>query len=399
MSKTITKTTTKTKKSKNANGEGSLFFDEKNNRWRIQVSYKSPNGETKRKSFSGKTKTEVREKKSKFLFDIANNKITNTAYVTMVDLLKESAEYDRQMNLIKDNTYIRKLETIKIIETNQIGKIPIINIDENQLIEFLSSIKSNYSNSCISKVYESLARAYRLAIHKKILSYNLMDSPFIKKPKSNKPTKKIYAFTVEEQKQFLKVMYNKTYKKGTINYTPMFEIELFAGLRMGEICALQPKDINLKKRLIRVSRTTSKDLDDCVTLSNTPKTKQGVRDVPIQPCLIPTLVKVLNSYKPNKDGLLFYNFKMNRPISTQQANCSFKRLCIDAGIKTEGGQHLLRHTFATRCIESNVSANVLKNWMGHSDISITLNIYCDVFDRLNANSIDKVSNYYNEVFN
>ena len=101
MSKTTTKTTTKTKKSKNANGEGSLFYDEQNNRWRIQVSYKTPNGETKRKSFSGKTKTEVREKKSKFLFDIANNKITNEAYVTLVDLLKESAEYDYQMNLIK----------------------------------------------------------------------------------------------------------------------------------------------------------------------------------------------------------------------------------------------------------------------------------------------------------
>ena len=399
MSKTTTKTTTKTKKSKNANGEGSLFYDEQNNRWRIQVSYKTPNGETKRKSFSGKTKTEVREKKSKFLFDIANNKITNEAYVTLVDLLKESAEYDYQMNLIKDNTYIRRLQTIRIIENNQIGKTPIVNIDENQIIRFLSSLKSKYSNSCISKIYDSLSRAYKLAIHKNIMSCNLIDSPFVKKPKSDKPTKKIYAFSIDEQKQFLKAMYNKNYKHGTIDYRPMFEIELFAGLRMGEICALKPQDINLDKKLITVARTVSKDLTDSVSLSNTPKTKKGVRSVPIQNCLLPTLIRVLNSYKPNKDGLLFYNFKMNRPISTQQTNDGFKRLCESAGIKPRGGQHLLRHTFATRCIESNVSANVLKNWMGHSDISITLNIYCDVFDRLNANSIDKVSNYYNEIFN
>ena len=231
------------------------------------------------------------------------------------------------------------------------------------------------------------------------MSCNLIDSPFVKKPKSDKPTKKIYAFSIDEQKQFLKAMYNKNYKNGTIDYRPMFEIELFAGLRMGEICALKPQDINLDKKLITVARTVSKDLTDSVSLSNTPKTKKGVRSVPIQNCLLPTLIRVLNSYKPNKDGLLFYNFKMNRPISTQQTNDGFKRLCESAGIKPRGGQHLLRHTFATRCIESNVSANVLKNWMGHSDISITLNIYCDVFDRLNANSIDKVSNYYNEIFN
>lgn len=400
MNKNIkTKTNINNKKNKNANGEGSIFFDEKNNRWRVQISYKTLNGETKRKSFSGKTKTEVREKKAKFLLDVATNKITNNSLITIVDLLTESTEYDHDMNLIKDVSYIRRLETIKIIERHPIGQMPIVSIEECHIIDFLSSLKSTYGNSSISKVYASLSRAYKLAIHKKILSYNLTDSPFIKKPNSDKTTRKIYAFSIEEQKQFLKAMNDKTYKNGTVDYRPMFEIELFAGLRMGEICALRPQDIDLKNKTISVSRTTSKNIKDCVYVSETPKTKTGVRNVPIQPCLMPTLIRVLKNYKSNEHNLLFYNFKMNRPISTQQANCGFIRLCERAGLKPRGGQHLLRHTFATRCIESKISVNVLKNWMGHSDISITLNVYCDVFDRLNNNAIQQVSNYYDEILN
>ena len=48
------------------------------------------------------------------------------------------------------------------------------------------------------------------------------------------------------------------------------------------------------------------------------------------------------------------------------------------------GQHALRHTFATRCIEAGVSPLVLKNWLGHTNIHITLDTYADVFARMNA---------------
>lgn len=93
---------------------------------------------------------------------------------------------------------------------------------------------------------------------------------------------------------------------------------------------------------------------------------------------MPILKEVLTNYKENDNGLLFYNFKSNRPISTSQVNSSFTRICKKLNIEISGGQHLLRHTFATRVIESGISAEVLKNWMGHTDISVTINTYCDV---------------------
>ena len=57
------------------------------------------------------------------------------------------------------------------------------------------------------------------------------------------------------------------------------------------------------------------------------------------------------------------------------------------------GQHALRHTFATRCIEANIPPVVIKEWMGHKDIHITLDTYADVFKKMNFSAMDKLENY------
>ena len=57
------------------------------------------------------------------------------------------------------------------------------------------------------------------------------------------------------------------------------------------------------------------------------------------------------------------------------------------------GQHSLRHTFATRCIEAGIPPVVLKNWLGHKNIHITLDTYADVFDRMNFNAVEKLEDY------
>lgn len=386
---------TEEKISRKSNGEGSLRFDEKTNLYRYQVSYYAPTGERKRKTFTGKTKSEVKKKRRDFERDLALGKITETVKCTVVDLLKEQVEYDYKMGIIQENAYSRQLYTIRIIEKSAIGNVPLSKLNEKQINDFLFSIK-RYSNSLINKLYGSLRRAYRIAVGKKLIVFNLMDSPFIKKPKSDKPTKKVYAFTCEEQTAFVKALKTKRYQAKNIDYNSMLMIELYSGLRMGEVCALTPKDIDLKNNVIHVRNTVTRGLDSSVKVGNRTKTPRGVRDVPINPLLVETLEKVLNDYVENKDNLLFYNTKMERPVSTQQANDYFHRLCDKAEIKPTGGTHTLRHTFATRCIEASVQAEILSKWLGHTDISITLNTYCDVFSKMHDDAIEKFSNYCKE---
>ena len=163
----------KANKKRNSNGEGTIFFDERNKRWRCQISYKTFSGASARKSISGKTKTEVINKKNKLLCEIAKGRITETTNATVVDLLREDARFDYDINAIKDASYNRRIFTINIIEKSLLGSIPIVKIQEKQINAFLISLKSTYSNSVISKVYSALSKAYNLAINKQLMSYNL----------------------------------------------------------------------------------------------------------------------------------------------------------------------------------------------------------------------------------
>ena len=112
--------------------------------------------------------------------------------------------------------------------------------------------------------------------------------------------------------------------------------------------------------------------------------------------LKPILEKAIKDAPENEYGLLFYDDEHDKLITTCQVNEFFKRTCIKCDIPLRG-QHSLRHTFATRCIEANIPAVVLKNWLGHTDIHVTLDTYADVFSNMHNESIAKLDNYINAI--
>lgn len=81
-----------------------------------------------------------------------------------------------------------------------------------------------------------------------------------------------------------------------------------------------------------------------------------------------------------------------RNIISKCCNSFYKRICAKCNLE-DNGQHALRHTFATRCIEARIPPVVIKNWLGHKDIHITLDTYADVFDLMNFSAVSKLEMY------
>ena len=233
-----------------------------------------------------------------------------------------------------------------------------------------------------------LKSAFRMAYDANVIQSNIMQRADFRAPKSAKRDKKVRGLTEAEQIRFLKALDEHVAPFGSNEYKHQLRIELYSGMRMGEINALKPENIDFESGFIRVRRTISSGVDGKPIIKEGTKSEAGQRDIPINTHLEKVLREALADSKKNPEGLIFYDFKKKGAITTNQVNGFFRRICAKAGIEYYG-QHSLRHTFATRSIEAGITPVVLRTWMGHTNIHITLDTYADVFERMNDDSVEK----------
>ena len=151
-------------------------------------------------------------------------------------------------------------------------------------------------------------------------------------------------------------------------------IALCCGLRIGEVCALQWKDVDIVRRIITVAGTTGR-IYNCELMAteqyvSTPKTRNSNREIPISPLLLKALYIVK---KQQQTGIYVVGegTKAKEPRTYRETfSRILKRLSIPPIVF-----HGLRHTFATRCIESGCDYKTVSVILGHSNVATTLNLY------------------------
>lgn len=169
------------------------------------------------------------------------------------------------------------------------------------------------------------------------------------------------------------------YCQDNINFTTLsIYMSMYTGMRIGEICGLKWKDIDLDNSIIMISRTVQRIEDDSFSYKKTkkmvfsPKTQSSKRIV----VLTDFLVEYLNNYKKlmiplSEDYFIISNSLEIPEVRNIQRN--FKRICIKFDIDINF--HSLRHSFATNCIKYNIDIKTLSELLGHSNISTTMNLY------------------------
>ena len=129
-------------------------------------------------------------------------------------------------------------------------------------------------------------------------------------------------------------------------------------------------------------------------IGSTTKTNNGIRKISI---ISEKLKKELINYISTCENNLLFS-KDGNPIRVATINSELKRLNTKYNIAKHIHTHKLRHTFATRCIESGMPAVVLAKILGHSDVSITLNTYTSVFDEFQNKNLENMNIYLNILF-
>lgn len=151
---------------------------------------------------------------------------------------------------------------------------------------------------------------------------------------------------------------------------------LSAGMRIGEICALTWEDIDTDEGVIHVRKTIQRiyliEEGERRTelILDTPKTKNSIREIPISK----NLLKILKPFKKIVNPSFFVLTNDSKPTEPRTYRNYYKHFMKELGIP-ELKFHGLRHSFATRCIESKCDYKTVSVLLGHSNISTTLNLY------------------------
>ena len=159
-------------------------------------------------------------------------------------------------------------------------------------------------------------------------------------------------------------------------YNLGLQICLYTGIRIGELCALKWGDVDLETGIIRIRRTAHRVylIDNGPRHSELtidyPKTATSYRDIPV----IKELLVILHEYSKGQSDGIFIVSGLTHPAEPQTMRNHFKRVALSLGLSMRRF-HGLRHTFATRCVESKCDYKTLSTILGHSNVSTTLNLY------------------------
>lgn len=190
-------------------------------------------------------------------------------------------------------------------------------------------------------------------------------------------------FPTEREKHNIEVL-TKTDQKKIMNYIQEHftfrnlgvYICLSAGMRIGEVCALTWEDIDTDNGVISVNRTIQRIyvIEDgnrrTELILDTPKTKNSIREIPISK----DLLRILKPFKKIVNPSFFVLTNDAKPTEPRTYRSYYKNLMKELKMP-DLKFHGLRHSFATRCIESNCDYKTVSVLLGHSNISTTLNLY------------------------
>ncbi len=357
----------------------------------------------KRHSVYAKTLEELRAKEEEILRDKCDGIKTEARYVTINDVFEVWKQLKRGL---KDNTFQNYKYMYEQFVKPDLGNTRVSQLKKSDVKRFYNMLADERALkvSTIDSIHTVLHQVLDMAVDDAYLRNNPSDNVLKElKQAHNFDTEKRKALTVAEQELFLDFLRrNHQYN----HWYPIFAVMVGTGLRVGEVTGLRWCDIDLKENLIDVNHTLvyyNHAENGCYFNINTPKTKAGVRNVPMLEFVKQAFIEERKYQMANGircsvkiDGYTDFIF-VNRFGAAQHQgtlNKALRRIirdCNDEVLERNEENpvllprfscHSLRHTFTTRMCEAGVNIKVIQDALGHSDISTTLNIYADVTKEL-----------------
>lgn len=267
----------------------------------------------------------------------------------------------------KASTYSCYLQLLDRHLIPAIGEVPIHQLDNAILHRFIEEKKQqNLSDSYINDMIHLTIRTLRYL--KDTCGYSIIIPSITTK-------KNYYSEKTLPSRATMNRLENYLLERASDSTCLGILLCCHTGLRIGELCALQWKEVDLaggvlhvRKTMQRVTIHEEKNISSKIMIS-LPKTERSVRDIPLST----SMLELLNKYQREEEAYLIQGSRMPyaEPRTVQYR---FRGILKQCGI-TPFNFHMIRHVFATRCVTLGFDVNSISELLGHSNIQITLNRY------------------------
>lgn len=301
----------------------------------------------------------------------------NNENITYNDILKlwlnNKTDIKIQSKLNYENLIIYYLKAT-------IGKTLLKEISKEDIKKFLLNLQDNIATSTQKKLIYIIKSSLAYAYNNHYLDYiDLSDIKF------KYTSKLMFVLSKEEQN----ILESKLKEKVNIRNTCLL-LCLYTGIRVGEVCGLKWEDIDfshksltIKRTIIRVKNQDKNNNVKTILIESTPKSETSKRIIPI-PNFIIDMLKELK-----QDDSYFLLSNSEKLYDPRYFESFYTRILKKCNIKNNKF-HTLRHTFATRSIESKMDIKTLSEILGHSSVEITLKLYVHPTYEMKKKSIENL---------
>ena len=347
--------------------------DKKTGKWLIQYRYTDWQGKRRKSTKRGfATKREAEEWLRNFL-------ITQKADFAMkfADFWKmycADMETRLREHTMRTKKYIVELKILPYFGNKRVNDITAADIRQwqNELI------KMGYSPTYLKTINNQLSAIFNYAVR----YYDLKSNPCAKAGSMGKSKAEEMDFwTGEEFRKFIDSVMNKR-----LSYMAFMTL-YWTGMRLGELLALNPKDVDLEKRTISITKSYQRlGKKDVITPPKTPKSK---RVITIPEFLAADIKDYMDSlYDLQEDDRLF-------PITKYYLEHEMQRGIKESGVKRIR-VHDLRHSHASMLIKLGFSPLEIANRLGHEKVETTLNTYAHLYPNKQTKLAERLDSEYRE---
>lgn len=377
------------RKRKDGRWEGRYkVFDEKNKKYSYRSVYGKDYREVKEKLFNAKFHFVYQALNEKTMPDGYRNDYRKSTNIYCNAILFSQVAKEWLENIFIKRKYSTYIKYDTIYQTHLAETIGSYQISADKVQELQEKIFDHLSKKEMS---ESLQKSIICVVNQILLfakeKYSF-DMPLLEMSPVKAKKKIVKTLSRIEQAKLFDCIYAQTDK-----FSIAVLLCLYTGLRLGELCALQWKDIDFEGMSLTVNQIVQRlAIQDhpakTILLETEPKSESSKRTIP----LTLELLGVLSRLKRNQP----YVFGADRPLDSRTMQYRFKKILKEAGID-DRNFHILRHTFATNCIENGMDAKTLSELLGHSNVKITLNRYVHPTMELKRKQLRVLSAFYGQI--